>query len=62
VIDAATLPELFADTPVPNGPISDEAADAIAAILWAAWERDQHQAGGQQSPLENPVTLAGAPG
>jgi hypothetical protein len=45
----ATLPELFADTPVPNGPISDEAADAIAAILWAAWEQDRHQAddGGQ---------------
>ena len=34
----ALLPELFAQTPIPAGPISDEAADAIALLLWQSVE------------------------
>ena len=41
---SAQLPELFADTPIPAGPISTEAADAIARLLWTQAERDDaHQ-------------------
>jgi len=36
----ALLPELFTETPVPRGPISDEAAEAIALLLWTAAECD----------------------
>ena len=36
----AQLPELFAEMPVPAGPISTEAADAIARLLWSQAERD----------------------
>ncbi|MFZ1936394.1 MAG: hypothetical protein WCB27_15620 [Thermoguttaceae bacterium] len=40
----ALLPEVFAETPIPAGPISDEAAEAIARLLWDAAEDDsEHQ-------------------
>jgi hypothetical protein len=40
----AQLPELFAETPIPRDPISDEAADAIARLLWEAAEgNSEHQ-------------------
>jgi hypothetical protein len=34
----STIGDCFAETPIPAGPISDEAADAIARILWEAVE------------------------
>ena len=34
----ALLPELFAETPIPARPISDEAAEAIALLLWQTVE------------------------
>jgi hypothetical protein len=41
----ALLPDIFAETPVPAGPISDEAAEAIARLLWqAAAEEAEQQA------------------
>ena len=42
----AMLPDIFAGTPVPVGPISDEAADAIARLLLEAVEDDGEQQGG----------------
>jgi len=39
----ALLPELFAETPIPAGPISDEAAEAIALLLWAAAESNMQE-------------------
>jgi hypothetical protein len=55
----ALLPALFVETPIPAGPISDEAARLIAALLWAAAEEDLRQ---ESNPTKTPVTLAGAPG
>jgi hypothetical protein len=40
----ALLPELFTETPIPAGPISTEAADAIARLLWEAAEGDDERA------------------
>jgi hypothetical protein len=34
------LPQIFAETPIPRGAISAEAADAIARLLWEAAEND----------------------
>ncbi len=34
------LPVLFADSAVPDGPITDAAADALAALLWATAEEE----------------------
>jgi hypothetical protein len=36
----ALLPELFVESPIPADPISDEATEAIARLLWAAAEND----------------------
>ena len=35
-----TLPAIFADSEVPAGPITDEAAEALAALLWAVAEEE----------------------
>jgi hypothetical protein len=37
----AQLPDLFSETPIPAGPISTEAADVIARLLWDAAEDDE---------------------
>ena len=39
----ALLPELFAETEIPTGPISEAAADLIARILWDAAEGNEEQ-------------------
>jgi hypothetical protein len=41
----ALLPQLFVETPIPDGAISDEAANAIAALLWQAAEDEQGSSG-----------------
>jgi hypothetical protein len=46
----SNLPAIFAGTPVPAGPISTEAVEAIARILWDAAEGD-----GEQAKNENAV-------
>jgi hypothetical protein len=63
----AQLPELFAETPVPSGPISAEAADAIARLLWAVGEGGQSDQADVESPIlspptKSPVALPRAPG
>ena len=42
----AQLPKLFAETPIPAGPISPEAAEAVAQLLWEAAESDEEQRAG----------------
>ena len=56
----ALLPELFAETPIPAGPISTEAADAIALLLWTAAESDG-QTQEPTPPIKNPGHRAASP-
>ncbi len=37
------LPIIFADSEVPSGPITDEAAEALAALVWAVAEEELTQ-------------------
>ena len=43
VAPADALPAIFSDPP-PVGPITDQAADAIARLLWTYKNEDQEQA------------------
>jgi hypothetical protein len=43
----ALLPELFAESPVPAGPITDQAAEMIAWLLLEATKGDGEQAANQ---------------
>lgn len=36
IASSESLPGLFAESEVPTGPITTEAADVLAAILWEA--------------------------
>ena len=54
IAPATTLADAFVETDVPAGPISDQAADALARLLWAAAGDGEDQAGEQGTGEQEP--------